>query len=535
MYKVLIVDDEKIVRLAIKSMINWEEHGLELCGTASNGIAALKIVEKFNPDIIITDIKMQAMDGVELIRRLKEKGYDGEILVLSNYNDFDLVRDALRLGAYDYVLKVTVKTEDFSRLLGEMTAKLREKRGQSEYANSRELSPDTIRNAVLKDVLLYENTNLDTAVAKLASLQLSEKDDFLTAFAIVKEKGQNILAEDSNYTADVVKNIAGEVLVSSIWYSVIEIDANTVYVAAAYNNRDNGGISEKVNGDMSEKLAKRMLELAAVYYNLRIGVIYSDTAEDYKAFLEESLKCIKVSSIFFYSKFLGQTLKADFRISENEEVVSEAFKSLVQKIYANLKELRLTAVIEDLENVFLLAAEKGLNQYRLKKCVKKALREVERKLINDGFAVDEVFDEYIDDEDVILKASSDGELLNIIDDIVKKAAARIDASAKYQRKEIRDAVRFIEKHACEKISLSDIAAIVNLNETYLCKIFRENTGKSIVSYINEVKMTKAYELLASGDILVKEAAAAVGIDDQFYFNRLFKKYFGITPKEVRKI
>jgi len=535
MYKVLIVDDEKIVRLAIKSMINWEEHGLELCGTASNGIAALKIVEKFNPDIIITDIKMQAMDGVELIRKLKEKGYDGEILVLSNYNDFDLVRDALRLGAYDYVLKVTVKTEDFSRILGEMTAKLKGKRGQNEYVSAKDLSPDTLRDSVLKDVLLYENADLGNAVAKLTSIQLPEKDEFFIAFAIVKEKGRNISAEDSNHAAIVIKDIAGELLVSSIWYSVIEIDANTVYVAAAYNSRDNDDISEKINGDMPEKLAKRLLELAAVYYNLRIGVIYSDVAKDYKMFLEESLKCIRVSSIFFYSKFLGQALKADFKISENEQLVSEAFKSLVQKIYGNLTELRLKAISADLEDVFQMAAEKGLNQYRLKKCVKKALREVERKLINDGFAVDEVFDEYIDDEDVILKTGSDGELLNIIDDIIKKAAANIDASAKYQRKEVRDAVRYIEKHACEKISLSDIAAVVNMNETYLCKIFRENTGKSIVSYINEVKMTKAYDLLANGDILVKEAAAAVGIDDQFYFNRLFKKYFGITPKEVKKV
>jgi len=125
--------------------------------------------------------------------------------------------------------------------------------------------------------------------------------------------------------------------------------------------------------------------------------------------------------------------------------------------------------------------------------------------------------------------------LDTINDIIKKAASSIDVPAKYQRKEIRDAVRFIEKHACERISLSDIASVVNLNETYLCKIFRESTGKSIVSYINEIKMTKAYNLLASGDMLVKEAAAAVGIDDQFYFNRLFKKYFGITPKEIRKI
>jgi two-component system response regulator YesN len=532
LHKVLIVDDEKIVRLAIKSMINWEKHGLELCGTASNGIAALNLVEKFNPDIIITDIKMQGMDGVELIKRLKERGYDGEILVLSNYNDFDLVRDALRHGAYDYVLKVTVKSEDFSRILEEITAKLREKSGKSEHAGARDLSPDTLRYAVLKDVLLYENPNLDGVAAKLANLQLPGKNDFFIAFVIVNSKSKNISAEDPNRASAVINNIVGELLVSSIWHSVIEIDENTVYVAAAYNSDSDG---KTANGDMPEKLAKRLLEFAAVYYNLRTGVIYSNAVKDYRSLLEESLKCIRTSSIFFYGRFLGQTLDADFKISEQDRIVSEAFASLIQKIYGNLTELRLKEINADLEDIFRSAAEKALNQYVLKKCVKKAFRELERKLINDGFAADEIFDEYIDDEDVILRAASDSELLDTINDIIKKAASSIDVPAKYQRKEIRDAVRFIEKHACERISLSDIASVVNLNETYLCKIFRESTGKSIVSYINEIKMTKAYNLLASGDMLVKEAAAAVGIDDQFYFNRLFKKYFGITPKEIRKI
>jgi len=527
MYKVLIVDDEKIVRLAIKSMIKWGEHGLEFCGTASNGIAALEIVKKSNPDIIITDIKMPGMDGVELIRRLKEKGYDGEILVLSNYNDFDLVRDALRYGAHDYVLKVTVNTEDFSKILGEMTAKLRKKHGHNRQAHARDLSPDMIRNALLKEFLIYSNADIEQTTKELVNLYLPENDNIFLSFVIVNERLRNSSTEDSNRAITVIKNTAGETLSSNIWYSVIEIDNNTVFIAVAYTCMS--------NSDIPVRFAKKLTELAALYYNLRIGVIYSDIAKDYRTFLKESLKCVKTSSIFFYNRFLGQVLKSDFIVSEEEQSFADAIKALVQKVYDNLLESRLTAINADFKDFFQLAADKSLNPYRLKKCIKKTLREVERKLINDGFAIGEVFDEYSDDEDAIQKATSDIELLDAIQNIIKKAEASIDVSAKYQRKEVRDAIRFIEKHACEKISLSDIAAVVNLNETYLCKIFRENTGKSIVSYINEVKMKIAYKLLAEKDFLVKEAAAAVGIDDQFYFNRLFKRYFGITPKEVKKL
>ena len=104
--KILIVEDEVLVRCGLRSMVNWEKLGLDVIGDASNGKEALEIYEKEKPDIVMTDIKMPVMDGLELIRTLKEKNYPGEILVLSNYEDFDSVRSALLLGAADYLLKI---------------------------------------------------------------------------------------------------------------------------------------------------------------------------------------------------------------------------------------------------------------------------------------------------------------------------------------------------------------------------------------------------------------------------------------------
>lgn len=110
MYNVMLVDDEPIVKVALRTMIPWEELGYMICATASDGVEALTLVDKFNPHIIITDLKMPNMDGLQLIKELNNRGFAGKILVASNHGEYELVREALVLGAVDYMLKISMKT-----------------------------------------------------------------------------------------------------------------------------------------------------------------------------------------------------------------------------------------------------------------------------------------------------------------------------------------------------------------------------------------------------------------------------------------
>ena len=129
MYTVLIADDEAIVRMMLSSMIDWDEMELKLAACVSNGREALAYLEQHPVDILITDIQMPVIDGLELIRRVKEFHTQPEILVLSAYNDFPYVRQAFKLGIYDYCLKREIHEEMLKRHLTNMSSFCRKRAG----------------------------------------------------------------------------------------------------------------------------------------------------------------------------------------------------------------------------------------------------------------------------------------------------------------------------------------------------------------------------------------------------------------------
>lgn len=120
MYQVLLIDDEPIIQLGIRKMIPWDDTQYQLCGTAPNGKEALAFVRNYPVDMIITDLKMPIMDGITLIRALKTEQINIPVLVLSNYSDFDLIREALLEGAIDYLLKVNLSKEILLQQLDKM-------------------------------------------------------------------------------------------------------------------------------------------------------------------------------------------------------------------------------------------------------------------------------------------------------------------------------------------------------------------------------------------------------------------------------
>ena len=364
MYSILIIDDEPIVKIALRSILPWEEHGFFICGTASNGLEAVPLIEKHHPDIIITDLKMPEMDGLELIRFLKEKEYPGEILVLSNYEDFDSVRSALLLGAADYLLKIKIQ-------------------------------PDTLLACLNKTTKKMQNT-------------ADRKDSILKT--------------------DITEPITDHLL--SFFQGEESLDS----------------------------------------FIERYG------AEKF-GFMKHSCAVCYVT----FEKFLS----------------NDAFS-----ISANL--------LRDM----ILDAVQGVLQPKVEQLIKKLYN---RFTMYQSFAPDMPYKENLKNYE---------EARTTYQDFLH--------SEGHYKNDVAKTLTYIENNYMHRLTLSSISANVNLSTSYLCRVFKSEVGTSITSYLNNLRIRKAATLIKENTFSLKEISVMVGIDDQLYFSRLFKKCMGISPSEYGK-
>ena len=388
MYNILIVDDEPIVKIALRSILPWDEYGFFICGTAGNGLEALSLVEKQHPDVIITDLKMPGMDGLELIRTLKEKNYPGEILVLSNYEDFDSVRSALLLGAADYLLKIKIQADTLLACLNKTTEKLQKKAGEKSPVPEETISEN--RNRLL--------------------LSFFQGDSSLASF--IQENRETKLGFMEKSCA--------------ICYVTFE----------KFLSNEAFSISGSLLRDMILDAVQGVLQPYILVLN------------DYSALV-----------IFSQAELSGSEIKVE---------------QLVKKLY-------------------------------------------NRFTMYQSFAPDMPYQE-------MLKNYEEA----------RSVFREFSSNEGHYKTDVAKTLEYMEENYMYRLTLSSISANVNLSSSYLCRIFKSEVGTSITNYLNNLRIRKAATLIKENTMSMKEISSMVGIDDQLYFSRLFKKCMGISPSEYGK-
>lgn len=514
-YKVLLVDDEPIIKVAFRKIIPWEEHGCQIVGTASNGLEALRLLEDMPADIVITDLKMPQMDGIQLIKALREKGFDGVILVLSNYTDFELVREALVAGAMDYMLKVNIDGAGLIQQLGravEALGKRRETKRQEQFVAE---YSQVLRERALKGYLQSGKGAPEEALRDAFS---AARGPYLLCMAVflpaARQEGMHTpsLSRAEDILRAIFEDVSGT--------AIMTLEDGAVLCVCPERSLQAKGVR------IADKHAQ-ILRQIAMYYNLPVLVLQPGAVQDMEGILSQYKACRAASDISFYRVPAGVQNPSAIRFSSLSGAVQpgEMAVRLAGLHHAGQEEkiaAQVDAFLEECGTLYANPKEVRLFWMQVAQAITAASAA--------GMKPDNT-----PSRTAWLECAHEGQLRRMILDFLADALpATLPPAFAGCKEEVRRALAFVHAHYRERITLEDIAHAASLDRSYLCRLFKRETGFNLFQYVNHLRMEAAAVQIQGGGQTVKEVAASVGVDDPFYFTRLFKKHFGVNPTEYRK-
>ncbi len=528
LYKVILVDDEEEVREAIRKRINWEEIGFTVVGTAENGEEALELAEACEPDVVMTDIQMPFMDGLTLLKKLKEKLPDLRSVIFSGYDDFEYAKEAIRLESEEYILKPVDADElraIFTRIKDRLDEQMKQRRNVEQLSKYYEEIRPMMKEQLIIGLLEGRELQFDLErYQKDYDFQIESAFYCAGAFRITPLK-DNSEELNRNLMAVSLKQIVVE-----RFKDVLPIEAlvylDTVCVLARL--KGTAQFNDFVNEmDRVCKVAHRSLDANV---SAGIGRVYGNAESIHTSFLE-------AKDAFHHRIFVGEnqaicindvdpSCPLEDYVSEKQirhimrQVKVGTKESLKEEIRQFVDKLKRTNV--NLSQLQIFYAEFVVELLRLSRGHNISPTETGFGSINtneelEGFSSMDAFaDRLIELTGILWEKISNGRL-----DTTKKLA--------------EDAKQYIADHYSEsKLSVDEICSHLGVGTSYFSSVFKKETGVSFVTYLTDLRMTEAQRLLDTTDEKSYIIAGMVGYDEPNYFSYVFKKHFGISPSKYRK-
>lgn len=534
--KVFLVEDEMVIRRGIKNSIDWEKEGYIFCGEASDGELAYPMIIKEKPDILITDIRMPFMDGLELCKLVKKELPNIKILILSGYDEFDYAKEAIRLGVTEYLLKPISSGKLLEALNGVSESIRREKEDKDLVRKYMEEMRENTEHEKQKFFEQMIAGNLSMADA----LETGEKYEMNLSAGMY-----NLLL--FRFTLGEENRKSGELL-GEAEYAIEKLTERLEYVFEFQRGVE--GWAFLLMADNEEQMSERVKELS----------------KD----LEEIMK--NYSTIAYFGG-IGQPVA---RLRELEESFREAERALAARFTMELnriisvEDIRMAQNVDTLDDIEITSfgeiektrtmLEKFLNngaEDEIDEFVDVYINELPEEnlksvlmrwyIIMDAYIVMMSFCEKIEGIEGEMQAQSEElknsmktiqtleEIKNYIRMLLKKIIGVRDTISGRRYSDIieiaKDQIR--KTYMSDEISLNTIAAEVGMSPSYFSSIFSKEMGKTFVEYLTEIRMDRAKELLMCSSMKTSEIGYEVGYKDPHYFSYIFKKTQNCTPKEFR--
>lgn len=533
MFKVLIIDDEPTIRRGLINIINWKKFQCEICGEACDGIEGLEKIEEYKPDLIFADINMPEISGLEMIKSAKKIIPYSKFIILSGYREFSYMQEAIKVGAFDYILKPS-SIEDICEVVKRAVMELKYQRdNQLETKKLKKCFEESI--PLLKEKLLYDiifqiNINEEEINEGFELYGISIDEFVMIIIEIDGESGhlepyqkqlyqfgivntvEEMFADDFKVEKIVLSNNQIAFIICALTKSELLVDnvykkAHSIQqlIESCFNFTVTIAISTK--GNKVEELHEKMLECKnGLAYRFYMGsssiILYRDLNGFYKS--QERI------AFDGYDKKLCEAIKTG-----NENDVAQILTQIEEKVHAvNLDPEQI--------KTFYWNLIYEINMIRI------SIKNLE---VQDKEGNKDISNIY----KMIESASQVTELQSLLKEAANSVVYRIN---RYNKKNINQILQNAMNYICENytmpITLNELAEHTYVSTYYLSRMFKKELGKNFVEYLNEVRIEKAKELLKDNRYKTYEVAELVGIQDPHYFSKIFKKYVNMTPTEYKE-
>jgi len=531
MIKLLIVDDEYLLREQVKNIIDYKELGFEIVGEAEDGLDALKKIKDRSPQVIILDINIPFINGIELSKMLREKMSDIKIVILTGYSEFEYARQCVKNGVSDFVLK-PIDPGNFKKVLISVKNEIEKVMSERQYVNKLENDLKSSKIQLKEQFLIklinendYDNAFIETL---LQSFGICISKDNLCAAVVEIDRNADRHESQEDFDAhkselfNIISYYLSQFKSSIIFYGP---ENRLVCICNAYNTKGEKAYEVLIN--TYKEICDCVPKQLGFSVTVGIGKTY-DGYENLCISYKDAISAIKEKFFTGHGRVIvtsdvlpaNAAKKPIFTKSKEEILVllrtgdSETYANLLNNLKDEIMKLRPS--IEAIRMLYL----------------DMAIAVIEYVWENNmNYDEDYNMDDYVCRINNIETIS---ELNELLINLYNKATKEVREKNKIKTvKAVEKAKKYIEdNYWSQDVSLDYLSERIFINPSYLSKVFKREIKYSVTEYLTEVRLKKAKEIMDSrSDLQISAIASQVGYSDPFYFSKLFKKSFGVSPSK----
>lgn len=537
MLNLLIVEDEETMREGLVQLIPWESIGIRVVGTAENGLEALAVLGRERVDLLLTDIYMPVMDGLQLIAQMKEKGYPIPCVLLSGYDDFRHAQSAIRLGVTDFLVK-PCSPKEIRELFEKIVERAARERKEKELVTG--LRSQLQANMPLAKAQLLLQWMTEPARKAEDRKELMRKAGIAVSYQHVvviavrlEPRGLEKRTEergDAQLLYFAAANIAQETLQQALLQPVEAVkDQEDILVVC-------NGLFEWTEEKLAAGL-ERLIENVRTYLRLSVVVGVSDSKADMNELSEAYDEAREALKLRFYrgygAYFFYHREKPAGKAGPSDNAVSHAFIKLEQSIADALAGGLYAEAHSDLESWLGLFRESNFQSktqvhLRTLALINRWLPLVRAEGQREAELEPAALEARVGELDTL------EELSGFVFGTFRQAVAALHPR-KQTRRKIQQAQDVIaEQYATPGLTLTDVAGALFVSGNYLSTLFKQELGINFLDYLHQFRIDKAKALLQSGERKIQTIAREVGYFDEAHFTRTFKKWAGMLPSQYKK-